>query len=451
MTGVVRKGVSALLVAYVVLLVVVAAVAAVVLLGRDKTVAVIDLAGSAPVAPVAATAPPPSPAPLPAAPATRPEPPRPILELAPPPPSLPLAAPVPLAPPAPIPTAVEPANPAAPEPVAAPPPAPSPAADRPAPGPTLTSIYPPPPPEKPRPPARTAAAATGEAAATPAGRALTPAALLEPGPHGALPRIARDGRLPWIVNNGRFDHSTRQPRLGVVVTGLGLNAQVTEDAIVQLPAEITLAFVPYAENLPRWIQLAREFGHEVLISLPLESDGPADAGLGPRMLTLKHSAGDNLDRLRWVLSRGSGYVGVVTWEGETFLASVQQSVPVLQELAQRGLLVLDSRQARSNVVQQHADELGLPFAKSRGFLDSQQGAAALDDNLQQLEAIGQRAGFGVAMAVAFPDTVRRLADWSKTVGQRGFVLAPITGVTECRELCQQRVARHAAAVSGAQR
>src|SRR5690606_4407204 len=128
------------------------------------------------------------------------------------------------------------------------------------------------------------------------------------GPHGPLPRIAADGRLPWIVNNGRFDHRSRQPRLGIVLTGLGLNPQTTEDAIVQLPAEITLAFVPYADNLPRWIKLAREFGHEVLLSLPLESDGPADAGLGPRMLAAGASTPENLDRLRWVLGRGSGYV-----------------------------------------------------------------------------------------------------------------------------------------------
>ena len=75
----------------------------------------------------------------------------------------------------------------------------------------------------------------------------------------------------------------------------------------------------------------------------------------------------------------------------------------------------------------------------------------LDRNLQQLESLSQRAGFGVAMAVAFPDNVKRLVDWSRTVGQRGFALAPITGVSECKDLCQRRVARHGEAVSEAGR
>jgi polysaccharide deacetylase 2 family uncharacterized protein YibQ len=423
MTTVARKGVGALLVAYVILFLVTAAVLAVVLLGRDKSQAVVRLQMPEAAASVASTAPLPLPKPEPA------------------PNVAAIAPPVPIPVPAPEPPKVEAPQPAPPAPVVEAPPA-----DKPAP---MASLYPPPPPEKPAPAAR--AAATTDAAPQTPGRGLGPAAVLEAGPYGPLPRIAPDGRLPWIVNNGKFDHGTRLPRLGIVLTGLGLNPQVTEDAIVRLPPEITLAFVPYAENLPRWIQLAREFGHEVLISLPMEGEGAADAGLGPRAMSAQASASENLDRLRWVLSRSSGYVGVVTWEGERFLANPSQAVPVLQELALRGLLVVDSRQAKSNLVQQQSEALGLPFAKSRGFLDSEPGLEALDRNLQQLENIAKRSGFGLAMAVAFPETVKRLIDWSKTANQRGFALAPITGVTECKDFCQQRVARHAAAVSTARR
>lgn len=435
MTTAARKGVGAMLIAYVILFLLIAAVLGIVLLGRDKNEAVVNLR-----APAAVVAKPASAANGPAAstPATAPL-------------TIPKPEPQPAAPTAAAPAAVPAvASPAAEPPkVAEPAPAPAPPPDRPAPSAAaLPSLYPPPPPEKPKPPAKAVAAAI-DAPAPVQGRALTPAALLEAGPHGPLPRIASDGRLPWIVNNSKFDHGTRKPRLAIILTGLGLNAQTTEDAIIRLPPEITLAFVPYAESLPRWIQLAREFGHEVLISLPMESEGAADAGLGPRVISSQAGAQENLDRLRWILSRSPGYVGVVTWEGEKFLGNGQQAVPILQELALRGLLVVDSRQARSNIVQQQADVLGLPFAKSRGFLDSEQGVAALDRNLQQLEVITQRSGFGLAMAIAFPETVKRLVDWSKTVGQRGFVLAPITGVSECKELCQQRVARHAAAISTA--
>jgi len=447
-----RKGVGAMLIAYVILFTLIGAALGVVLLGGDRSQAIVSLRPAPTQAPASkseanrTTA-----APSGTTTATAQSPGK-TSEAA--PLTLPAAAPPP---PPSVPAQSKPDDATDSGAAATEPKPPEP--DKPAEAPqiaamTRASLYPPPPPEKPDPTKAAASepqkSAPQVAAASP-GKALMPSSMLEPGPHGPLPRIAPDGRLPWIVNNGRFDHGTRKPRIGIVLAGLGLNSQVTEDAIVQLPPEITLAFVPYAPDLPRWIELARQFGHEVLLSLPLESGSAADPGLGPRMLSTQASSAENLDRLRWVLSRASGYVGVLTWEGEKLMGSGQQILPVLQELASRGLMVVDSRQARSNVVQQQADALGLPFAKSLGFLDAEAGVAALDRNLQQLENLSQRSGFGVAMAVAFPDNVKRLVDWSRTVGQRGFALAPITGVSECKDLCQRRVARHGEAVSEAGR
>ncbi len=41
--------------------------------------------------------------------------------------------------------------------------------------------------------------------------------------------------------------------MAVIVGGLGFNAQVTQAAIEQLPAAVTLSFVPYADRLQGWI------------------------------------------------------------------------------------------------------------------------------------------------------------------------------------------------------
>jgi polysaccharide deacetylase 2 family uncharacterized protein YibQ len=276
--------------------------------------------------------------------------------------------------------------------------------------------------------------------------------LAENGPYGPLPHISADGRLPWIVNDARFDHRTRTPRISVLVVGLGFDARVTEDAIVKLPPEISLGFLPYAENLDRWTKLARDFGHEVLISLPMQSADPAtQQALGPRVMSPDASPAENLDRLRWLMARAGNYIGFVTWEGDAFLANENASRPVLAEIAGRGLMVVDSRMAKPNTVQQLAGPLGLPFAKSRGFVDEPRDAESIDANLATLEELAKRNNFAMAMAVAFPVSIDRLVNWSRTVAQRGFVLAPVTGVTQCTDLCQTRVQRHAAAVAAAQK
>ncbi len=110
-------------------------------------------------------------------------------------------------------------------------------------------------------------------------------------------------------------------------------------------------------------------------------------------------------------------------------------------------MVVDSRMAKANTVQDLSTRLGLPFAKSRGFIDEPRDAASIDANLVTLEDLAKRNNFAMAMAVAFPVSIDRLVNWSRTVAQRGFVLAPVTGVTQCTDLCQTRVQRHAAAVA----
>ncbi len=403
-------------------------------------------------------------------------PPAPAAVLAPPPVVAPVAPPqAASAPPIPTPPATPPETPPAVSPPATTLPPPAPAATAaptspfaPASPPDLPSAmapvgangYPPPPPEKPSKPAAATVAANPSAA--PGATAAPPppgpgtevasappasGSLSENGPYGPLPHIAADGRLPWIANDARFDHRTRIPRIAVLMVGLGFDARTTEDAIVKLPPEISLGFLPYTQNLERWTKLARDFGHEVLLSLPLDSGDPTTQQvLGPRMLSSKLSGAENIDRLRWLLAQARNYIGLVTWSGEAFLADSAAVRPVLQEISGRGLMLVDSRMAKPNVIQDMADGIGLPFAKSRGFIDEPRDAESVDANLLRLEEIAQKNNFAMAMAVAFPVSIERLANWSRTVTQRGFVLAPVTGVTQCAEICQARVRRHAAAV-----
>ena len=69
--------------------------------------------------------------------------------------------------------------------------------------------------------------------------------------------------------------------MALIVGGLGLNAVTTRAAIERLPPEVTLSFVPYADNLQSWIDQARAQGHEVMLEMPMEPTGYPDNDPGP--------------------------------------------------------------------------------------------------------------------------------------------------------------------------
>ena len=246
---------------------------------------------------------------------------------------------------------------------------------------------------------------------------------------GPLPKIGDDGRLPYRVYAKPFDVSDRRPRIGIVVTGLGLSDAATETAIQGLPGGVTLAFAPYSSKLDEWMQLARSAGHEVLLNVPMEPLSYPAYDPGPQTLLTSLNTQGNLDRLLWSLSRGSGYVGVMDFFGSRFTASRKHMEPVLRELKRRGLLYLDSGASPRTVTLGLSAKVLLPAAVSSIVLDERASRKNLDRKFGELERRAASEGRAIGVASPYPVTLERIADWARQLRARGFAIAPISALT----------------------
>jgi hypothetical protein len=254
-------------------------------------------------------------------------------------------------------------------------------------------------------------------------------ALIEPGPDGPLPKIASDGRAPWRNYARPFDRGEQRPKIAIVITNLGLSEAATEAAIQRLPGAVTLGFSPYAgTKLAQWFELARAAGHEVILSLPMEPANYPDSDPGPHTLLTSLSAEQNIERLRWMLSRFAGYVGVTNHMGARFTTSADAMRPVLTEIKGRGLLFLDSRAAQKSVATTVASELGLPRIANDRFLDTEAARTAIDARLAEIEQIARRKGVAVAIGYPFPVTIERVEAWAKSLEGKGLALVPVSAI-----------------------
>lgn len=245
--------------------------------------------------------------------------------------------------------------------------------------------------------------------------------LSQPGPNGPLPVIAPDGRTPAQAYARPF-RPNGQPRVALIVGGLGLNAITTRAAIERLPAEITLSFVPYAEDLQTWIDLARANGHEVLIEIPMEPQGYPDNDPGPYTLLSSASADDIRGRLEWLLGRATGYFGVTNYLGDRFVTSDQGMSAFLGAMRSRGLAFIDDGTAARR-----------PGAWSRAtashIIDETQTPAAIVARLNALEAEARENGDALGAGFSYPVTVEAAARWADGLAARGVQLAPASAMT----------------------
>ena len=227
------------------------------------------------------------------------------------------------------------------------------------------------------------------------------AGLSQPGPQGALPVIAADGRVPAQAYARPFQPNGK-PRIALIVGGLGLNAVTTRAAIERLPPDVTLSFVPYAQGLQGWIDLARAQGHEVMIEIPMEPTGYPNNDPGPYTLLANATPNDVEARMAWLLGRATGYFGVTNYLGDRFITSDTGMAAFLGTLRQRGVAFLDDGSARRR-----------PGAWARAsadaIIDETQTPAAIIGRLNALEAA---------------------ARWTAGLNARGLQLAPASSMTQ---------------------
>ncbi len=248
------------------------------------------------------------------------------------------------------------------------------------------------------------------------------AGLSAPGPNGPLPVIAPDGRVPAQAYARPF-RSNGKPRVALIVGGLGLNAVTTRAAIERLPAEVTLSFVPYAQGLQGWIDLARAQGHEVMIEIPMEPTGYPDNDPGPQTLLSSGSPEDIQAKMDWLLGRATGYFGVTNYLGDRFVASDAGTSAFLGILRQKGLAFMDDGTARRR-----------PGAWARAsadrVIDQQQTPAAIVAQLNALEALAKSRGSALGTGFSYPVTVEAAARWTAGLEARGLQLAPASAMTQ---------------------
>lgn len=261
-----------------------------------------------------------------------------------------------------------------------------------------------------------------------------------------LPRPSSSGWLPWIAYARRFEASADTARVGVLMVNLGVDAALTRRAVEELPGEVSLAFLPGSPDLQSWLRQAHERGHETYLMLPMDDQSvPAERGLRPVEASL--DAAENVRRLRSAMSRGEGYVGFVVVAANAAWQSEPVARPLLEELARRGLgLVEVNAGDASSTVQRLTEELGMGYARTRDVLDYKLSEGGLAANLDRLDAWASESVAGDTprhrFGVVQPDGVAidTISAWIRgRPSKPAAALVPVIGHFECRDACMARL------------
>ncbi|RVD16809.1 MULTISPECIES: divergent polysaccharide deacetylase family protein [unclassified Mesorhizobium] len=252
-------------------------------------------------------------------------------------------------------------------------------------------------------------------------------ALIEASETGPLPVRAADGRRPFDVY-ARPWSGGRGARVAIVIGGLSVSQTGTQAAIAKLPAEVTLAFAPQGNSIGRWMQAARQSGHEIVMQVPLEPFDYPKVNPGRNTLTVAASADENLKSLHWALSRTTNYTGVMNYMGARFSADPAAMEPFMAELGKRGLAYIDDGSSARSLAPDLALKDGVPFVAGDMAIDAVQDRGEILKKLDSLEATARAKGTAVGIGSAFDLTVDTVSSWVVEAKKRGIEIVPISAV-----------------------
>lgn len=260
--------------------------------------------------------------------------------------------------------------------------------------------------------------------------AVSPDAAVKPGAGPAAPGLSpRPSPRPTGLTAAAPQAVVREASIAIIIDDIG-PARALSARAAALPGPLTLSFLPYADGLAPLIAAARTRDHQIFLHMPMQPVG--EERPGPNALLASMTSDELREHLAWAIARVPGAVGMNNHMGSRLTTDERAMRTVMDVLAQRGLVFVDSRTSPHSIAAAIAAEAGLPHGSRDVFLDHLPTAGFVRQQLAEVEATARRSGSVIAIGHPLPVTLAALAAWIPDAKARGFTFVPATSVIEKR-------------------
>ncbi len=226
--------------------------------------------------------------------------------------------------------------------------------------------------------------------------------------------------------------------ISLIIDDMGYRYQSGKRAI-NLPANITYSFLPYAPHARKLANLANKEQKELMLHIPMEATNGKKLGPGgltvamPRAifeLELEH----NLLAIPYIKGVNNHMGSLLTQQHEPMMW-------LMEILATKEMYFVDSRTSGKSQALKVARQYGLPSETRDIFVDHDLSEKAIRQQLARAISAAKRNGSAVVIAHPFPETMRALEQWLPEAKAQGVEFVYMSELLTIRQ--QYRAQRKA--------
>ena len=253
--------------------------------------------------------------------------------------------------------------------------------------------------------------------------------LLEQSDKGMIPTIAKDGTMAWRYYARPYAAKEKRPIIAIIIANLALSKPLTEE-VLKLPHSFTLSFSPYVGDVKKWANKSRAEGFETMINLPMQADDYPLSDAGQFALLEDANPNENSARMRTILSKFSGFVGVLAPINEKLTRNLDFMRPYLLELNKRGLIFAYLKTPQNAAIAELAKSRSLYVLGIDQVIDAEISRGAIESQLQNLVDLAKKQGYAIGVAHSYPPTTEALGRFADSIDNQGVDLVPLSAIEE---------------------
>lgn len=216
--------------------------------------------------------------------------------------------------------------------------------------------------------------------------------------------------------------------VAIIIDDLG-NSLIQGRQVIRLPAPVALAILPHTAFGTRLATEAHRARKEILLHLPMQPLGAADAG--PGRIDADMPARELVFTLDYDLTTVPHAIGVNNHMGSRTTQDERTMRTLLEALRTRGhLFYVDSLTSERSAAAAIGRAIGLPTLTRDVFIDHEPTPTAIRRQLNQLAARARTQGYAIGIGHPYPETLAQLAAWLPLAPRQNVRVVGLSEVLE---------------------
>ena len=220
------------------------------------------------------------------------------------------------------------------------------------------------------------------------------------------------------------DNENKVAVISIIIDDIGYRYREGKAAI-NLPGSLTYAILPHAPHTKMFAKLAHQQGKEVMLHMPMESEGAERKESSVLVMDMTHSK--FIETFRQGIADVPHAVGVNNHQGSLLTRHPGDMAWVMAEVKQtNNWFFIDSRTTSKSVAMDIAREYDVPVLGRDVFLDHTRTVASIKKQYQYLLKLALQKGHAVAIAHPYPETIEVLEEMLPELSAQGVELVTIS-------------------------